>query len=139
MKIQIRPLNKGETFCCSVRAAKEMFKNTDINLNFAFYSRDYGTFAHSPDAYYLKNNIKGRVIAALYAHNKTTHTNLSFYVIKKNEFTQKIIEDFEKSFLPKFYDFYHNHLQIESLSDKTAMMLVELYKHQLIMHIKKID
>ena len=33
MRISSRPLNKGETLCCSIRRAKDFFKDTDVELS----------------------------------------------------------------------------------------------------------
>ena len=65
MEVKVRPLNRGETFCCSVKTAKEMFKNTDIYLDFAYLGRNYRTWAETPDAYYWKRNVKGRILATM--------------------------------------------------------------------------
>ena len=44
MKVKVRPLNEGETFCCSIRKAKEVFRNTDVYLDFSYLGRDYSTW-----------------------------------------------------------------------------------------------
>ena len=134
MKIKIRPLNKGETFCCSVKCAKSFFHSTEIFLNFAFSGRDYSTFAHTKDSYYLKNKIKGRVVASLYAHSKTEKAILSFYVVKQNEFSQTLIDQFELIYMPKLMDFYQSQLQREDLSDHTKTILIEFYCGHLFLH-----
>ena len=139
MEIKIRPLNKGETFCCSVKCAKSFFKTTEILLNFAFSGRDYSTFAHTKDSYYLKSKIKGRVVASLYAHSKTEKSILSFYVVKQNDFSQNLKNQFELIYMPKLVDFYHSQLKREDLSDHTKMILIELYCGQLFLHEYDMD
>ena len=139
MELKIRPLNRGETFCCSVKCAKSFFKNTQVFLNFAFLGRDYATFAHTSDAYYLKNKIKGRVIASLYAHSKTEKSILSFYALKQDEFSQELKKEFELLYIPKLLDFYHTQLKRDGVSDHTKMMLIEFYKGQLLHHEHDID
>ena len=138
MKIRVRPLNNGESFCCSVKAAKHIFQDTGVILNFAFHSRDYGTFAHTPAAYYFKNHIKGRVVASLYAHSDTEDSILSFYVLKQETISLKLKCEFETVYLPRFLDFYHSQLKKNTLSDSVAMMLVELYNGQYILHKKEL-
>mgnify|MGYP003298527029 CR=1 FL=1 len=139
MEVKIRPLNKGETFCCSVKCAKSLFKNTNVFLNFAFLGRDYATFANTKDAYYLKNKIKGRVIASLYAHSKTEKSILSFYVLKQDDFSQDLKKEFELVYMPKLIDFYLAQLNVDGLSDHTKMILIEFYKGQLFLHKHDID
>ncbi len=139
MKVKIRPLNNGETFCCSVKCAKKSFKNTEIFLNFAFLGRDYATFANTPDSFYLKNKIKGRVIASLYAHSKTGKSILSFFVVKQEDFSQDLKEQFELVYMPKLIEFYLAQLKREGLSDHTKMILIELYNGKLLLHEHDID
>lgn len=139
MEVKIRTLNKGETFCCSVKCAKSIFKNTDVFLNFAFLGRDYSTFAHTTDAYYLKNKIKGRIVASLYAHSKTEKSILSFYVLKQCDFSQELKKQFELIYMPKLLDLYHAQLKKGGFSDHTKKMLIELYNGQLIFHEYNID
>ena len=138
MKVSVRPLNTGETFCCSIKSAKSIFQSTEIHLNFSFFGRDYGTFSETPDAYYFKNNIKGRIIASLYAHSNSEHSILSFYVLKQSSFSQELKNEFESSYLPWFYNHYKAQLSINDISDKAKMMLVELYNGKLIPHVKVI-
>ena len=54
MELKVGRLNNGEMFCCSGKKAKDLFKDTEIHLNFAFYGRIYGTFAETKAGYYLK-------------------------------------------------------------------------------------
>jgi len=139
MEVKIRPLNKGETFCCSINCAKKIFKNTAVFLNFAFLGRNYSTFANTTDSYYLKNKIKGRVIASLYAHSKTGKSILSFYVLRQDDFSQDFKKQFELIYLPKLLDFYHSQLKRNDLLDHTKMILIEFYKDQLLLHEHDID
>ena len=78
MKIDSRPLNKGETFCCSMRAAKELFRNYNITLNFSYLGRDFGTFAETPDRYYVERNVKGRIVSSLYMRTNDKNAILSY-------------------------------------------------------------
>ena len=82
MKINARPLNEGETFVCSMKKAKEMFKNTDVHLNFAYYTRDYGTFAETQDRYFVKKRCRESRMVKIdadcnYAKKKKIHAKFS--------------------------------------------------------------
>ena len=79
--------------------ALEMFKNTDVHLNFAYYTRDYGTFAETQDRYFVKKNITGRVVASMYMHSGYKSPILSFYVIGKNNFCDELRVEFEQKYL----------------------------------------
>ena len=56
MQVRVRPLNKGEVFCCSLSAAKKVFKDTGITLNFAYYGRNYSAFDNTFYSSYLASN-----------------------------------------------------------------------------------
>ena len=106
MKIDSRPLNKGETFCCSMRAAKELFRNYDITLNFSCYGRDFGTFAETPDRYYVERNVKGRIVSSLYMRTNDKSAILSFYVLKEENYSPELRTQYEKEFLPEHLKMY---------------------------------
>ena len=139
MKINARPLNEGETFVCSMKKAKEMFKNTDVHLNFAYYTRDYGTFAETQDRYFVKKNITGRVVASMYMHSGYKSPILSFYVIGKNNFCDELRVEFEQKYLPEFYKLYQTMLKDDGLIINTKLMLVEYVNNELKLHETVLD
>ena len=134
MKVDVRPLNKGETFCCSVKRAKEMFKDTEVHLNFAFFGRIYGTFAETPDAYFMKKNIRGQVVSAMYIYSGVAASMLSFYVVKQNEFPHILKVRYETAFLPEIFRIYQEQMKKNALINQVKLVLVEVYQNQLIMH-----
>ena len=134
MEIKTRTLNKGETFCCSFRKAKELFKNTDIVLNFGYTSRTFGTFIKSPTFFYVKNYIKGKVIASMYSYSNKETSLLNFYVVQEALFNENLKQTFEESYLPKFYDFYVNRASDTNLSLKTKVLLIEFVNGTLKQH-----
>ena len=138
MEIKTRPLNTGETFACSFKKAKDVFKNTKVVLNFAYTGRDYGAFANTPSASYLKRNIKGRVIAFMCLYPSKERGMLCFFVIKKHDFNEPLKLDFEENFLPLFYDFYKKLSSDLSLNTVSEVMLVELIGGKLKLHQYKI-
>lgn len=137
MKVKTRPLNKGETFLCSFKRAKELFKDTSVMLNFAYTNRMYGTFARTPQAFYLKNNIKGAVIAHMGMYPRETEPLLSLFVQKKENISPKLQEEFETKYLPQFYDFYQRYFNDTSLNNQAISMLVELFEGTLKVHFVK--
>ena len=104
MRVLSRPLNKGEVFPCRISKAKNTFSETTVVLNFS--TRIYGTFKNTFDMFYLKNNIKGIVISSMYMHPGEQNPFLNFYVIKKEQFTDKLQLEFEEKFLKEYFVFY---------------------------------
>lgn len=134
MECHVRPLNKGEFFCCSIKKAKEIFGNTEVYLDFAYLGRNYKTFSETADGYYWKNNIKGRVIASLMMRVRDASPILSFYVIKSDEFSEALREEFETKYLCRFYTLYLNQMKSNSLTNDTRLMLMEIVDGKLILH-----
>ena len=127
MRILSRPLNKGETFCCSMRAAKELFRNYDITLNFSYLGRDFGTFAETPDRYYVERNVKGRIVSSLYMYTNQARPILSFYVLKEENYSPELRTQYEKEFLPEHLRMYKEltkNPEAKKIDDK--IMLVTL-------------
>lgn len=132
MKVKIRPLNKGELFPCTLKRAKELFEETAVILDFAHTGRTYVTFANTPSGFYLKNEIKGIVIASMYMYPGIKDPLLSFFVLKKTEFTFQLQDEFENKYLPEFYNFYH--LLSNAGSGESQTLLVELIDGKLRLH-----
>ena len=137
MKVEVRHLNSGEIFPCSVKSAKSIFHQTDVTLNFAQYGRDFGTFSNTPDRFFVQRNIKGRVIACMYAHVGVAKAMLSFYVIKQMDYGLTQIERFEKECLPRFYDFYNQILNSDDIFGTCYTMFVELLNGNLNVYTTK--
>ena len=130
MEVRIRPLNKGETFACSIRKAKKLFKDTDVILNFAFATRQYGLY----NIYSRKNN--NRIIASMHMYNEQKRVLLNFYALKQDIFTEALKEEFENNFLIKFYDFYQSLQNAKILIPQEHLMLAELDNETLKISIK---
>ena len=133
MEVKIRPLNKGETFACSIRRAKSIFKDTDVVLSFAFAIRQYDLYKVYPK----KNN--NRVVASMHMCNEQKHVLLNFYVLKQDVFPEILKEEFEKNFLLKFYEFYQSLLNDKALIPKDHLMIVELENGKLRMYQKILE
>ena len=134
MKITVRPLNNGEVFPCSLHIAKQIFRTTSIHLNFAYYGRDFGTFARTPDFYLVKKNIKGCVITSMYIREKQEDPILSFYVLKEMSWTKELKNEFEQTFLPEYYRLYNSLAFRETSENTTHMIITELVEGELKLH-----
>ena len=117
-----------------MKTAKDIFRNTELCLNFACYGRNYQTFSNIPDYYYVKHNVKGIIIAASYMHNRELSPLLSFNVIKQTDITPEIKKEFEQRFLPEYYKLYIEKLNSKILIPKTTVLLTELYDGKLKLH-----
>ena len=137
MKVVVRRLNSGEVFPCTVKSAKSIFNQTEVTLNFAQYGRDFGTFSNTPDRFFVQRNVKGHIIASMYAHVGVTNAMLSFYVIKQKDYGLPQIERFEKEILPSFYDFYSKIIKSNDIFGSCYIMLVELLDGNLNVYTTK--
>lgn len=135
MKVYFRPLNSNEIFPCSVRKAKEIFRNTDVTLSFAYGCRIYGAFLNTPPAFYLKNKIKGRVIADTTMYPRLKNMHISFFVIKAKDYNAQLQKEFEEKYLMEFYRLYESMLNDSTLNNKGVSMLVELIDGKLKLHV----
>lgn len=134
MEIKKRPLNIGETFCCSMKKAKETFKDTNIFLNFAYVGRHFSTFAESPDGYYWHRNVKGRVICSMQTFSGQERPLLCFHVLNEKNFPVELKDEFEQKYLPEFYRLYQTLLNDQSLITTHKLMLVEFIDGKLKLH-----
>lgn len=134
MEIKKRPLNTGETFCCSMKEAKEVFKDTAVFLDFAYLGRDYGTFARTPDRYYLQRKVTGRIVAHMNMYSKDKRPIIGFYVLKEKDFPSELRTEFEQKYLPEFYRLYNELFDDQSLISTTKQMMVELVDGKLKLH-----
>jgi len=134
MKIYKKPINKNEAFCCSLKAAKEAFKDTEISLNFAGLGRNFAVFGESPIWYYMKRNIKGHIIAELnMTGGFSTAAILSFYVFNNNVLTKEIMELFESTYLCKLYQIYQE-TSVVNNCNKHKLVVIELFDGKLKLH-----
>ena len=126
MEIKVRPLNKGETFTCSIKKAKEYFKNTSVVLNFAYTNRVYSTFANTPHAVYLKNRIKGIIVSSMFMSSQREKALLSFYVIKDKDMPCQLKNEFENNYLPEYLKFYRSIYNNKNPNGIESTMIIEL-------------
>lgn len=134
MKVRVRPLNKGETFCCSIRAVKNLFRHTDIQADFSYFGRNYSTMIGTQyDTYYLQK-IKGRVIASLSMTSRQKSPILSFYVLHECDFPLSLKQEFEERCLPQFLELYEELLNDQNIITTTKYMLTELVNGMIVVH-----
>lgn len=138
MKVMVRPLNKGETFCCAMKDVKDIFKDTEVHLDFACYGRNFSTFAETPDGYYLKNHIKGYVIASSHMEARRKDAIISFYVLRERDFTAEMKKEFTKKYLPEFYKLYMEMQNYNEMQNVTMLILVEWLDGKMILHKTKL-
>lgn len=134
MKVSVRPLNKGETFCCSIGRVKDCFKDTDVHLNFAYYGRDHSAFEPSSEATYWRKKIKGRIIVHMYVNPLLSSPLLSFYPIKETSFSNEQKREFEENYLHLFYDMYISVSKEKDLIKKSKVIIAELIDGKIEIH-----
>lgn len=138
MQVKVRPLNQGETFCCSVKKAKEVFQETSIYLDFSYLGRDFCMFAESPIWYFYKKNIRGRVLSSMRMSENYPEPLLSFYVVKEKDFDNLLKKQYEDKFLPEYYRLYKEMTNVKQPAGIEKIMLVELVDGNLLIHESKL-
>lgn len=133
MKVNKKPLNDGECFACNVAYAKNFFKDIDGQLNFAYYGRDFSAFNHTPRYYFLKNKIKGRIIASALVYPQG-ELIIDFYAIKIGTYTNEIKTKFEKTILPNIISLYKEKTSNQSVIRTVTELIIELENTELIIH-----
>lgn len=104
-------------------------------MDFSYLGRDYATFEYTADAYYMKHNIKGRVLASFYMKENYPEPILSFYVVRSTDiYTDDMREEFESKYILEFRRLYFEMTNIERITGKTKLMLVELLNGKLKLH-----
>ena len=101
MKVYSRPLNDGEMFCTSIKAAKSVFQNTEVKLCFGEFGRQYNPYKNEFGYGYYKKNIKGTVVASMILHPGVNSPLLGFYVVKSYSISDSMKDYFEKDILYK--------------------------------------
>lgn len=134
MQVKVRPLNAGETFCCSIKKAKAVFRDTNVYLNFAFFGRDFGTFARTADRFYCERNVRGIVVSNMHIYSRSERPMLSFYALREKDFPEERKREFEQKYLPKYYTLYQEMLYDWSLIRVFKFMLVEWINGELKLH-----
>lgn len=123
----------GETYCCSLTKAKNIFNGTIIKLNFGNLIRKYIPLSNEIGYSYFKKNIKGLVAAKLLIENETS-AMLSFYPVNKNIFSPVLKDNFEGEILNNILDFYNDYISMNTQSNNNELLLVELLNNTLIIH-----
>lgn len=134
MKINFVPVNKGETYCCSLRKLKEVFKNTSVVVCFAHGDSVFHKGLQHPIYRYVDKYVKGKVLVCIECYLRQIDPLICFYRLKVEECSTEIINQFEECFLPKIYDFYTKQLNNQDITGKTKLMLVELLNGKLKLH-----
>lgn len=134
MKIYSRPINAGETFCTSIKTAKSVFNNTEIELCFAEFRRNYNPYSNEFGFGYYKKNIRGKVVANMILHPRVNCPLLSFYVLKSNEVSIELINDFQNNVLHQLFEIYNQFQQGNPDLQKDTGIWVELLNEKFYIH-----
>lgn len=139
MKISSRCLNKNERFCCLKNDVKRIFGDADITVWFAKFHRDF-----IPDIKVENKSIfEGKIICQLSIYNTLGQIGangcksafLNFYVLKYEEFNDKLYKEFISDVLPLMYCRYEKY-QNKNLSNIGGkyILRVELLNGKLVIH-----
>ena len=103
MKVYSRPINTGETFCTSIKAAKSLFENTDVKLCFGEFRRQYNPYTNEFGFGYYKKNIYGTVVATMTLEPNVKCALISFYILKPNTFSMSLKTACHRALLTSFH------------------------------------
>jgi len=125
MKVYSRPLNDGEMFCTSIKAAKSVFQNTEVKLCFGEFGRQYNPYKNEFGYGYYKKNIKGTVVASMILHPGVNSPLLGFYVVKSYSISDSMKDYFEKDILCKLRQLYDEFCSGDPREQKDTIIWVE--------------
>ena len=122
--------SRGEMFCCSLKKVKQIFRETDVIINFSALGRRYGNRNYT----FRKEKIKGKIIFSTYFSNQKANPILSFYLIKEEECTAELREEMETKYLPLLYTEYCRFLNDQTLISNHTFICIELFEGKLYYH-----
>lgn len=134
MKIYYRQLNKGEIYCCSVKKAKELFKETEAKLNFTHGGNEFEKNLEHPMYRYAKKVVKGKVIAHAIFMSGYDEALINFLGLPYFEYSQNLQKEFEENYLPEFYNLYIAQKNDQKMIPLSKLMIVELIDGKLKLH-----
>lgn len=131
MGVKYRKLNSDETYCCTKNDITTIFNKADIDINFGYmgfrdskYNSTYKNKKHAKQGgillltMVLRNNYELLGIPI--------KSSISIYIIKKNDFNQKLEDKFKKDILPKMFDLYESYFDHSSQQEKSIQINVWL-------------
>ena len=134
MKIYSRSINAGETFCTSIRNAKDVFENTEVKLCFGEFKRKYDPYKNEIGFGYYKRNIHGQVVATMILEPGVNCPLLSFYVVKSSSISNSTKNDFENNVLYRIREIYDQFCISDALKQRVTIIWVELLDDKFHVH-----
>ena len=135
MEVMVNRGSNGEVHCCSVKKAKEIFRETEVDLNFGWLGKYYFKGGRSDKVYnFVKKIIQGKIIFSTYFSNQKANPILSFYLIKEEECTAELREEMETKYLPLLYTEYCRFLNDQTLISNYTFICIELFEGKLYYH-----
>lgn len=115
MTIKLRALNLNETYICTKKELKSVFKNADLDVYFGtcMQSREEekNNFFYRPN-----RGCKDRIVANLIVgkdricvNNISLGSCLKFYILKRDGYTDELHSLFVDDVLPKLFDLYNKY------------------------------
>lgn len=133
MTIKMRGLNPNETYCCTKRELKAVFKETDIDVYFGYsISRQE---LQNNKAYSIDKKSDDRIVASMMVGKERAlpegimmGSSLRFFILDKKSFTEKDREIFGTEVLPKLHSIYQEHKDEFDLINGLFCVVVGLSK-----------
>ena len=87
MEVMVNRGSNGEVHCCSVKKAKEIFRETEVDLNFGWLGKYYFKGGRSDKVYnFVKKIIQGKIIFSTYFSNQKANPIQHFRIVKQIQF-----------------------------------------------------
>lgn len=126
MRVLSRYLDSDEIFCTSIKKIKKEFKDYNATFSFAAFAKQYRA---DSIRYTIGNKLNGTIICnasmkqwSPFAEDEDIkHLWVDFYVIKKDQFSDSLREEFDNVYIPYIKEWY-----LKYRSDK-AFGFYELY------------
>ena len=126
--------NRGETYICSVKRAKEVFRETEVHLDFGYFSKYFSLRNAYYEYFYCRKNIKGKIVFATKHNLGRIDPIYSFYLQKEQECSEGLKKEFEEKYLPQLYALYKQYSGDDRLIAEYHFICVELYNGKLKLH-----
>ena len=126
--------NRGETYICSVKRAKEVFRETEVHLDFGYFSKYFSLRNAYYEYFYCRKNIKGKIVFSTHQGLRKLDPLYFFYLQKEQECSEGLKKEFEEKYLPQLYALYKQYSGDDRLIAEYHFICVELYNGKLKLH-----
>ena len=136
MRVHINKGSKCEVHCCSIKKAKEIFRETEVILDFGLLGKYFRLKDYRDNKVYnfVSKKIRGKIIFDTTFSNREADPILTFFLLKEEECTAELREEMEMKYLPLLYTEYCRFLNDQTLISNYTFICIELFECKLYYH-----